>query len=77
METTLSSGQQMPSVIFGTFDIKPHEVKNAIFDALKTGYTHIDAAAIYANEAEIGEALSEAFATGLTSREKLFITTKV
>ena len=76
MEIALNNGQAMPMVIFGTFDIKPHEVKNAVHEAIKAGYTHIDAAAIYRNEANIGEALSEAFATGLTTREKLYITTK-
>lgn len=77
MEATLNNGQKMPMIIFGTFDIKPHEVKDAILAAIRAGYTHIDAAAIYRNETEIGEALAEAFATGLTTREKLFITTKV
>lgn len=67
----------MPIVIFGTYDIKPNEIKNAITEAIKVGYLHIDTAALYANEAEIGETLSEIFASGLISREKLYITTKV
>lgn len=77
MEVTLNNGTKMPMVIFGTFDIKPSEVKSALQGAIATGYTHIDAAAVYRNEAEIGEALSELFASGVTSRDKLYITTKV
>lgn len=76
MEFTLNSGHKMPVAIFGTFDIKSHQVKQAVHDAIRTGYTHIDCAAIYQNEAEIGEALAEAFDTGITTRDKLYITTK-
>lgn len=76
METSLNNGQKMPMVIYGTYGIKPDEVKEAIFSAIKVGYTHFDAAALYANETQIGAALEEAFASGLTVRENLFITTK-
>ena len=34
-------------------------------------------AADYQNEAEVGDALAEAFQTGLVKREDLFVTTKV
>lgn len=76
MEAILNNGEKMPMVIFGTFQIKPDEVKEAILSAIKVGYIHFDAAALYKNETEIGEALSEAVSSGLTTRENLYITTK-
>ncbi|OMJ70957.1 hypothetical protein SteCoe_30952 [Stentor coeruleus] len=77
MEVTLNNGAKMPMVIFGTYEIKSNEIKSALQEAITTGYTHIDTASLYRNEAEIGEALSDLFASGVTSRDKLFITTKV
>ena len=47
--------------------------KDAVLTALKIGYRHIDAAAIYGNEEAVGEAIRE---SGI-SREDLFITTKL
>jgi diketogulonate reductase-like aldo/keto reductase len=45
--------------------------------ALKQGYRHIDTAAAYANEAEIGQVLQEFFKSGELEREDVFVTTKV
>lgn len=42
----------------------PLQVKAAIKHALSVGYRHIDCAAIYGNEAEIGEALKESVGPG-------------
>lgn len=47
--------------------------KDAVLAALKAGYRHIDAAAIYGNEEAVGEAIKE---SGI-KREDLFITTKL
>jgi alcohol dehydrogenase (NADP+) len=52
-------------------------VAQAVRQALELGYRHIDAAAIYGNEAEIGAALEEAFADGVVRREDLWITSKL
>lgn len=41
-----------------------HQVKQAVIWALQAGYRHIDCAAIYGNEAEIGEALHETVGPG-------------
>lgn len=38
---------------------KPNEVKDAVRVALQSGYTHIDAAAIYGNEVEVGQGIKE------------------
>jgi len=76
MKVRLNSGYDMPLLSFGTFDIKPAEVKPSIDYALSVGYRHIDAAALYANEAEVGEALADNIARGVVTREELYITTK-
>jgi diketogulonate reductase-like aldo/keto reductase len=76
MEVELNNGTKMPTVIFGTFDIKKHESRQAIVDAIETGYTHIDCAAIYQNEIEVGEGIQAALESGLITREKLYVTTK-
>jgi len=45
--------------------------------ALGAGYRHVDTAAMYGNEAEVGAALRRAFADGLVAREDVFVTTKL
>ncbi|KAL1523637.1 hypothetical protein AB1Y20_018573 [Prymnesium parvum] len=72
----LSSGARMPLVGLGTWQAPRGEVGAAVSAALKCGYRHIDCAAIYGNEAEIGEALSAALSRGL-ARSALFVTSKL
>ena len=72
-----SNGDAMPTLGLGTWKSKPGEVYNAIREAIKIGYRHIDCAYIYMNEAEIGQAFSDAFQTGDVKREELWITSKL
>lgn len=75
---TLSNGIKMPLEGFGVFQVSdPAVCKQAVLDAIKTGYRLIDTAAIYMNEEAVGAAVKEAIETGLVTREELFITTKV
>jgi len=67
----LSSGHDMPLVGYGTFLSGPGEVGAALKEAIKAGYRHIDCAAVYKNEAEIGAALAELFFKKAKLREKI------
>ncbi|MEA5414971.1 aldo/keto reductase [Synechococcus sp. BA-132 BA5] len=70
-------GAEMPMLGLGTWNAPPGEVGAAVTAALQLGYRHIDCAAIYGNEAEIGEALMGAIRSGLVSRDELWITSKL
>ena len=67
----------MPALGLGTWKSKPGEVYEAVREAIKIGYRHIDCAYIYMNEAEIGQAFSDAFSAGDVTREELWITSKL
>ncbi|KAK7701611.1 hypothetical protein SLS57_011660 [Botryosphaeria dothidea] len=69
----LNSGHPMPAVGLGTWQSGPNEVANAVATALKLGYRHIDAAAVYDNENEVGEGIR---ASGV-DRKDIFITSKL
>jgi len=72
METIkLKSGYRMPVIGFGTWRLKGEECFKAVSTALSIGYTHIDTAAVYGNEKEVGKAIKD------LNRSKLFITSKV
>ena len=66
-------GTAMPRLGFGTWRLSGEECRDAVATALRLGYRHIDTAAMYGNEAEVGAALR---GSGLP-RQELFVTTKV
>ena len=57
----LNDGRSIPMRGFGTWKADRGQVKAAVLEAVSAGYRHIDCAAIYGNEAEVGEALAELF----------------
>lgn len=72
----LNSGYEMPLLGLGTWKSKPGQVEKAVLAAIEDGYRHIDCAAVYGNEKEVGNALKQAFDNGL-KREEIFVTSKV
>lgn len=76
---TLPTGAKIPAVGLGTFGsdhIAASEMADAVRTAASLGYRHFDCAAVYANEAEVGEALQDIMAAGVP-REDLWITSKL
>jgi diketogulonate reductase-like aldo/keto reductase len=70
---TLNNGVAMPALGLGVFQTPPEETRSAVEAALSTGYRHIDTAAAYGNEREVGEAVA---ASGL-DRAEVFLETKI
>ena len=70
---TLNDGNVIPQLGFGVFQIEPGDTVEAVGEALRIGYRHIDTAEMYGNEAEVGEAVR---ASGL-DRGDVYITSKL
>ena len=74
----LNNGIKMPMEGFGVFQVRDkEECKRSVLYAIKAGYRLIDTAASYTNEDAVGEAVKEAVAQGICTREELFITSKM
>jgi diketogulonate reductase-like aldo/keto reductase len=69
----LNNGVEMPALGLGVFQTPPDETRDAVRAALDRGYRHIDTAAAYGNEREVGEAVH---ASGL-DRSEVFLETKI
>ncbi|KAL7260165.1 hypothetical protein ACSBR1_005936 [Camellia fascicularis] len=77
-----STNATIPLLGFGTaawpFGASKEIMKESIMNALKLGYRHFDAAAVYQSEQTLGEAIAQALQLGLIqSRTELFITSKL
>ncbi|AKN17677.1 2,5-didehydrogluconate reductase [Mycobacterium haemophilum DSM 44634] len=70
---TLNDGNSIPAVGLGVSRIAPADTEQAVGTALRTGYRHIDTAAIYHNEREIGRAIAD---SGIP-RDQLYVVTKL
>ena len=74
------TGEEIPAVGLGTFGSDkygPEAISEAVYGAIKFGYRLIDCAAVYQNEAQIGQVLKRLFDEGVVERKDLFITSKV
>lgn len=75
---TLQNGVEMPWLGLGVFKVEEGpELVQAVKTAIKNGYRLIDTAAIYGNEAGVGQGIQEGLLETAINREELFITSKV
>jgi 2,5-diketo-D-gluconate reductase B len=73
MPVVEANGARIPLVGLGTWDLRGKTCARMVEEAIRVGYRHIDTAAMYGNEQEVGEGLR---ASGIP-RDEVFITTKV
>ncbi|MFV0504933.1 MAG: aldo/keto reductase [Lachnospirales bacterium] len=74
MNYKMNNQNEIPKLGYGVFKMENNDSsKNSILNALEAGYRHIDTAAIYGNEEQVGRAIKE---SGL-KREEIFVTTKL
>lgn len=73
MKTINANGARIPQLGFGTFRMPEADVLSILPKALQRGFTHVDTAQIYGNEAAVGDAIQN---SGV-ARENIFLTTKV
>src|SRR4051812_9844690 len=69
----LNNGVDMPALGLGVFQTPPDETRDAVSAALDVGYRHVDTAAAYGNERQVGDAV-EASGVG---RDEVFLETKI
>lgn len=69
----LNTGSAIPAIGLGTWQSKPNEVRDAVKVALQAGYRHIDTAAAYGNEKEVGDGIKD---SGVP-RSEIWLTTKL
>jgi diketogulonate reductase-like aldo/keto reductase len=70
---TLNNGIEIPTIGFGVFQTPPEETRSSVEAALSAGYRHIDTAAAYGNERQVGEAVAK---SGI-DRSEVFLETKI
>ncbi|XP_061177921.1 1,5-anhydro-D-fructose reductase-like [Saccostrea echinata] len=75
----LGNKGRVPALGFGTYAPRESEddVYEAVRVAIKTGYRHLDCAAIYRNERAVGQAIKQTIVEDKVRREDLFITSKL
>nr|CAG8441403.1 8957_t:CDS:2 [Entrophospora candida] len=71
------TGDPMPLIGFGLWQIPKDKAADTVYHALKYGYRLLDGAAIYANEKEVGDGIKKAIDDEVVKREDIFITSKL
>lgn len=73
----VNSTTQIPAVGFGTYLIENENAADAVHAAIDAGYRHVDTAAVYENEAGVGEGIRRGLASNGLNRDDIFVTTKL
>ncbi len=73
MQIIHANGAEIPAIGLGTWELTGAACADLVREAIERGYRHIDTAAAYGNEAEVGRGVRESG----QAREELFVTTKV
>jgi len=63
----------IPSIGLGTWELRGRKCRRVVREALELGYRHIDTAAMYENESEVGSGIVD---SGV-DRKEVFLTTKI
>lgn len=70
----LSNGVEIPKIGFGTYKLEDGaQTYEAVTEALKVGYRHVDTAQVYGNEVSVGKAINDS----QVARQDIFLTTKL
>ena len=72
-KTLTKSGLTIPLIGLGTWELRGHKCKKVVRKSLELGYRHIDTAAMYENESEVGSGIVD---SGV-DRKEIFLTTKI
>lgn len=79
----LSNNENPPSIAsipplgFGTWNLDKSNASDAVSFALQTGYRHLDCAAVYGNEREVGNGIKDGLETTGLHRSSVWITSKL
>ncbi|WP_420097939.1 aldo/keto reductase [Corynebacterium sp.] len=73
----LNDGHEIPQLGLGVWELSPQDAYTSTRAAISAGARHIDTAAAYGNEKDVGRAIADAVADGEVTREELYVTTKL
>ncbi|MDN5582543.1 MAG: aldo/keto reductase [Corynebacterium sp.] len=74
---TLNDGHEIPQLGLGVWELSPEDAYASTRAAISAGARHIDTAAAYGNESDVGRAIADAIAEGEVTRDDLYVTTKL
>jgi D-xylose reductase len=78
VSATIAVGSgEMPAIGLGLWKIARDDTAEMVRSAIAEGYRHLDSAADYGNESEVGEGLQAALSQGFVSRDELWVTSKL
>ncbi|XP_077289109.1 aldo-keto reductase AKR2E4-like [Arctopsyche grandis] len=79
MTLKMNDGREIPVIGLGTYTSqgKTDECRLSVETAISCGYRHIDAAAIYKNEDEVGQGINNMIKKGVVTRGEIFLATKL